>query len=145
MKTKKTKSKSISYLKKKTWSLFSEFIRKRGCSHDGINTCVTCGINAHWKDLQAGHFIDGRNNSVLFNEEIVWPQCMRCNIFLKGNKIQYVQFMVRTLGKSFDDLVELDKLKFLSKQFKKYDYLDLIELYINKITLLNRNINESAR
>lgn len=54
--TKKTKKPSVAKLKKKLWTLFSEYIR-RLYSHDDICECVTCGVKKHWKELQAGHFI----------------------------------------------------------------------------------------
>jgi len=121
----KKKSKSITYYKKKAWALFSEKIRRRGADHNGFNFCVTCGKIAHWKDLQAGRFIDGRNNSILFDERGVHPQCLACNIFKSGNKVEYFRFMQEKYG----DKV-IDELRIQAKQpktIKIFEYQEMIE------------------
>ena len=98
-KKRKERKESYKTLKTKAWRIFSEFIRRRG-SIDGNNSCVTCGVTKKWQELQCGHFIDGRHNAVLFNPLICWPQCLRCNVFLKGNKIKYTLFMQNKFGQN---------------------------------------------
>jgi len=80
---KKKKKLKFSTEKQKAWALFSKYIRLR----DALATignrrqckCITCddvrniyGVGC----MQAGHFIPGRNNAVLFNEEQVHGQCL---------------------------------------------------------------------
>lgn len=81
---KKKKQKSLRTLKTKLWGIFSEWIRRNGADEGGTNNCFTCGKLAHWKELQAGHAIPGRHNAVLFDSEIVKPQCPRCNVWSGG-------------------------------------------------------------
>jgi hypothetical protein len=71
---KKTKPREkLSTVKKKAWAAFSEYVRTRdclrttGCASFGL--CITCGKRNHFKLLQAGHFIAGRHNAVLFSEK----------------------------------------------------------------------------
>lgn len=101
--------KKVNY-KKKCWELFSQKIRQRGADEYGNNTCVTCGKVKHWKELQAGHFIDSRNNTVLLDERLVFPQCYACNVGLHGNKIQYWKYMRKKYTEK--QLYEFENLKF---------------------------------
>jgi len=74
--------------KKKVWTLFSKFIRLR----DSLRTtgtlyrckCITCGREYDTKKMQAGHFLPGRIDAVLFDEKGVNAQCYRCNMLLQG-------------------------------------------------------------
>lgn len=110
-KTPKAKAKAAA------WTAFSAYIRQRDPK------CVTCvGPNQ-----QAGHFIDGRHNAVLFSEKGVHSQCYHCNVGLKGNKIQYWLFMERTYGRKI-----INKLIAESKntvQYKANDYLEIAKKY----------------
>jgi hypothetical protein len=51
-----------------------------------------------WKESQAGHAIGGRHNAVLFDEEICRPQCVRCNVFLRGNYSVFTAKLIREKG-----------------------------------------------
>ena len=75
--------------KKETWKLFSLYIRLKYADDNGYVSCCTCGIKKHYKEMQAGHFIAGRNNSILFEEKCVHPQCGRCNVYKHGNTVEY--------------------------------------------------------
>ncbi len=107
----KVKHKSISKLKKETWTLFSEYIRTRdclkttGCASFGL--CVTCGKRYHFKLLQAGHFISGRHNANLFSECGTHAQCYNCNINLRGNTLEYRRQIIKKYGEGVD--VELEQ------------------------------------
>ena len=106
----KTKKPSISKLKKKLWQLFSIYIRTRNLDEKGRTTCVTCGTKKHWKEMQAGHFVPGRTNGILFDERGIHAQCKGCNIFKAGNLIEYYPFMLKNYGQSIvDDLRRLSK------------------------------------
>lgn len=124
--------------KSAVWNVFSKYIRLRDC----LNTtgdpeyllCVTCHERKHLKDAQGGHFIPGRHNGVLFDERNVHGQCMRCNIFLKGNPVKYYRFMLTTYGQSTID--ELETLDSTLKQFKQPELLELRDLYVRKLKAL---------
>lgn len=95
----KKKKVTTGTLKKKAWKYFSIFIRTRDCiattgDHE-YGICVTCGKRFHFKELQAGHYVSGRNNAVLFHEDLVRAQCMRCNVWLEGNKTKYALYMFK--------------------------------------------------
>ena len=104
--------------KAETWRLFSLYIRYR----DSLKTtgtltecaCVTCGRVKPTRarnGIQAGHFIQGRHNSIIYDERQVRGQCQYCNDKLKGNWVPYRAFMVREYGEAVvDELIERDKL-----------------------------------
>jgi len=134
-KVKTAKKRSISKLKKDLWKLFSMYIRKRdclkttGCSSWGL--CITCGKRYHFKLLQAGHFIAGRNNSILFNEEATHAQCYNCNINLRGNTLIYRKKIIDLYGEGYDETLEQIGSRLL--QFKDYELIDKIEKYKLKL------------
>lgn len=103
----KKKKVKVSSLKKKAWTEFSIFIRTQGASTAGMNRCVTCGVEKHWKELQAGHFIAGRLNSNLFDERGCHPQCSLCNVVKAGNGPRYYQYMLKIYGQDvIDELLQ---------------------------------------
>jgi len=114
-------------LKDKAWKAFSAYIRQKYADFSGFVACVTCGIKKNWKEMQAGHFIDGRMNAILFEEDCVHPQCYSCNCMKHGNKVLYYKFMIKKYGQ---DLI--DKLIHLSKQTKlmtEEDYQNIYDKY----------------
>ena len=113
----KKKSKdTVSRWKKKCWDLFSQIVRYRDCGVDMYGNCCTCGARKHFSELQAGHFIPGRHNSILFDLRGCHAQCYHCNVGLKGNPIKFYKFMLDKYSQAtIDDLERLDSEP---KQFK---------------------------
>lgn len=128
-KTKKVKKVSVSKAKQKAWAAFSEYIRRKYSNSNGIVKCVTCSWQGHWTEAQAGHFVDGRNNRVLYNESLVHPQCVTCNVFKHGNKIAYAHFMSNTYNLNIDDLKHMDDMKFEVVKMSASDHIQVYELY----------------
>ena len=123
-------------LKKKAWALFSKYIRLKNADKDGKCTCVTCGRKDHWKNFQAGHFIDSRNNTVLFDESLVFPQCCACNMFKHGNKVEYTLFMLKK-GYSAEEITEMVNRKFKTKKISDTEYIEMIEDLKDKLVGLD--------
>lgn len=89
----KSKAKTISQLKKKAWALFSQYIRLKYADKTGKCKCVTCGKVDDYKKMHAGHAIAGRGGVVLFNEKIVRPQCVGCNIYAGGRYDRFFAYL----------------------------------------------------
>ena len=122
-------------LKKLAWSTFSEYIRRRAADWKGSVICVTCGKQAHWKDgMQAGHFIPGRNNSILFDERGVHVQCVGCNYFGKGAHTAYRKFMEKKYG--IKVINELEKKARKTVTFDKKDLIKMIDSWVAKLKKL---------
>lgn len=131
---------TVSQLKKKTerqkakdnaWKAFSIYIRTRDClrftGDPNEGKCVTCNRNYPFKQLQAGHFIQGRGNAVLFDERLVYTQCVGCNgnpPFGKGgNYVEYFVFMEEEWGREM-----IDDFLALKQQTVKYKIHDFVRL-----------------
>ncbi len=127
--------------KKRAWDSFSLYIRLR----DSLKTignnrqckCITCdgvrntlGVGC----IQAGHFIPGRGNAVLFEEDQVNGQCYVCNFLKKGNWVEYERVMIARHGK--ERVEEMKKMAKLSVKFTIQDYLDIEAKFKEKIAAL---------
>ena len=103
--TRTTKEPPITGQKKKLWPVFSRYIRMRDCVEaTGTITrgkCCTCGRSYPIGKLQAGHFIPGRADSILFEPRCVHAQCYRCNVIRSGEWVKYFRFMEKKHGLSF--------------------------------------------
>ena len=134
VKPKKVKINSVSYkkAKAKAWTEFSLWVRLSAANSRGYAACVTCGAIKHYKRLQAGHFVPGRGNAILFDERGVHPQCFGCNIFKHGNPRMYNRWMKKHYGQAVID--ELDDLSLTSR---KYTIPDLVKLstYYHDLTV----------
>jgi hypothetical protein len=95
---KKKKAPTLRALKARCWKLFSEYVRRKHSDEGGTAQCYTCGELAYWRDLQCGHAIGGRHNAVLFDEEICRPQCVRDNVFLRGNYPIFTTRLIKENG-----------------------------------------------
>ena len=122
------RKKSVSSLKKKAWSAFSLYIRTKYADWRGYVSCVTCGVTKPIKEMQSGHFIGGRGNSILFEETNVHPQDYICNIRKHGNQLAYYRFMVKKYGEK-----EVKRLERLSKTTHQFTIAEL-EKIIKKLT-----------
>jgi hypothetical protein len=103
-----TKQKSIETLRKKTWKMMSEYVRRRD---KGI--CITCGDKRDWKQQNAGHFI--HKKCMDFNFKAINCQCVRCNKYKHGNLVYYAKFLIDRHGpkvlKELIDTSERNKLE----------------------------------
>lgn len=128
--------------KDKAWESFSKYIRTRDCirfsGDPTMGKCVTCNRAYEFKKLQAGHFIQGRGNSVLFDERIVYSQCVGCNgnppMGKGGNYVEYYVFMLEEWGQIMID--EFRALKHETKQYKIHDFIEIKEKFDNKTKAL---------
>lgn len=128
--------------KDNAWDAFSKYIRTRDCLRfSGFadeGKCVTCYRDYPYSKLQAGHFVPGRGNAVLFDEEVVFSQCIGCNgnppYGKGGNYIEYFLFMEREVGRAKID--ELLARKHLTVVYKQHDFERIKDEYQYKYEML---------
>lgn len=93
----------------------------------GECVCVTCGKVLPWdsgiKGMHTGHFIAGRGNSVLFDEDNVAPQCSRCNVYLSGNPQEYRKWMIEAAG--VEVIERLERQRHESRKFTHEELVDM--------------------
>ena len=121
----------MAQLKKKAWSLMSEYVRRRD---KGV--CFTCG-KREWNEelgennlkvMQAGHYI---HNRLDYDPMNINCQCQRCNHFLSGNLGIYAERLIKKYGKT-----AITKLRERASQevpMRKDDYLAQIYLLQGKL------------
>ena len=66
-----------------------------------VGVCVTHQRRYHIEHLQAGHFISGRRNAVLFDVQNIHNQCYQCNVIQNGEHKRYRKFMVKLHGEEW--------------------------------------------
>jgi hypothetical protein len=125
-------------LKKKAWKAFSRFIRARDADKYGVVVCCTCNARLQYTDqtCQAGHFIGGRGNAVLFQENGVHGQCARCNKWGSGEQFLYGLFMKRRYHLTDEQLAQMRADAKKTVIYKDFDFARIEEEYNNKADAL---------
>ena len=143
----KRKDSPIIKAKKDLWKIFSMFIRMRDCfAATGTldnGFCCTCGRPKTYKTLQAGHFIPGREDSILFEPTCVHAQCYRCNVKRSGEWVKYYRFMQKKYGQTV-----IDRLMELSEQTRVIDEVWIASTaiyYLSKIDELREEYAAGQR
>jgi hypothetical protein len=110
--------------KQRAWDAFSRYIRLRDCLKTtgtiDKGRCITCGRIFSFNELQAGHFISGRTNSVLFSERGVNAQCKSCNRFHYGRPLEYQDAMIKMYGE--DEVLKMRQMAKIPISYRKSDY-----------------------
>lgn len=110
--------------KSKAWVAYSKYIRTRDClettHRPDWGKCFTCQIIYHIDDLEAGHFVSGRGNAVLFDERMTHAQCKNCNQYLTGNSEEYIKRMIEIYGKT--EVENMKKQKWSVVKYVNSDY-----------------------
>lgn len=117
--------------KTKLDNVFSEYIRRRDSNEDGYGRCISCGKIVHWKDADAGHYVNRNHMSLRYDEKNVHLQCRACNRFDDGNILGYTCGLVERYGNRVLQYLEIKK----HNTFKMYQsaYEGLTKYYQQKI------------
>jgi hypothetical protein len=95
----------------------------------GQCVCVTCGKVAAWTTehgtMEAGHFLQSRCNSILFESDGVWPQCSHCNKYLGGAQQAYQKWMLAVHGEE-----TVERLECLKRQIVQFTPDQLVDMRI---------------
>lgn len=110
-------------LKNKMDALWSQWIRQKDAV-DGISTCVTCGAQKPWKEMQCGHFVSRVHLATRFLEQNCAPQCSTCNVLRRGNMVEYVVWMEANWG--WATIQDLRDLKHTTVKYSRSDYERMI-------------------
>jgi len=114
---------------KKLDKVFSQYIRRRFAVNE-IAKCVTCGKQAHWKELQAGHFMSRKHYSTRYDETNVQVQCSGCNVFRYGEQYKFGRYLEEAYGEG-----TAEDLQNKSRQITKFSDIRIKEMieYYNKL------------
>lgn len=105
---------------------FSIYVRLRDSNNELVK-CCTCGKLIHWKESDAGHFVNRKHMSLRYSEINVNAQCRSCNRFDEGNIPSYSLFLIKKYGSEI-----IDKLLIAKNQTVKIDFKQIAEFYKSK-------------
>lgn len=129
MTPKRKKKAKLTALKKKLWDIVSRIKRQLYADHRGMVSCVTCGEQHPWKEMQAAHYVEkAKGLSVYFEWTNIHPACPTCNVFKKEeHKRKYSLWMCDTYGRG-----EVDRLEALAHtqlKITRVEYEEMIEFF----------------
>ena len=87
--------------------VFSEYIRRRDADTHGLCRCITCGKQAPWKEMDAGHFFQRDRKATRWDERNVHAQCPHCNRFRGGEQFAHGQAIDRLYGNGTAGLLKI--------------------------------------
>lgn len=126
--------------KAKAWDEFSRYVRVRDCLKTTglpfVGMCITCPRRFHIRYLQAGHFIAGRRNGILFSEDGTNAQCRYCNEYKHGERKKYEKIMIQKFGKKRVEQMKIEAKKIIHND--EMDFAVLTEEYKDKYKKLMR-------
>ena len=128
--------------KDKAWDAISQYIRVKECLEatkipfSGV--CFTCQRHFHINALEAGHYVSGRRNAVLFEENGIHNQCWWCNRALHGNSQKYKKRMIEKYGQK--EVKRLEALKHKTILNRDMDFEGIEKKYKQKVKdILHQN------
>ena len=123
--------------KARAWTQFSMFIRLRDAGPDGYGQCVTCPRNAHWRTMDAGHWITRAKEATLFDERNVHLQCKGCNKWQGGKPSEHKQAIIRKYGPTAPDEIETKAVRECKRTLN--DYLFIEQTYRERVENIRAN------
>jgi len=132
-------TKTLPKLRKELDKVFSQYIRLRNANSNGATECFTCGKQAHWKELQCGHFQSRRHLNTRFDEENCQVQCVKCNMYSQGEQFKFGLKLDKTFGKGKAEYLQYKAYQTI--KMSRVDYTYLIELYKQKVTILTEGVS----
>ena len=112
-----------SNLIKRLDTVFSTYVRLSKADDNGYCKCISCDNINHWKDMDAGHYINRKHMSTRWDVDNVSPQCHSCNRFLSGNIPEYLEAIGHDLGQ------HLVRRKYIITKYSDSDLEELLDTY----------------
>lgn len=134
---KRTTRSSRLIAKDRAWTQFSMFIRLRDSGPDGYGQCVTCQRVAHWRTMDAGHWITRAKEATLFDERNVHLQCKGCNKWQGGKPSEHKQAIIRKYGPGAPEEIETKSVRECKRNESHYRFIE--DTYRERVELIQRN------
>ena len=133
----KKQPKPFQKLKKDADKVTSELVRRTGADPTGWNSCYTCGVRKHWKELQCGHFVSRTYGITRWYLPNLRVQCYSCNVMNRGN---LQEFGARLEMEKPGEVIRLTRLKHTPNQCPNYlDVVEIIRDYKERLKKLDEN------
>ena len=111
------KTKTHAKLKKELDKVFSQYIRWSFADDKGLVECYTCYVKKPVKEMQNGHMQSRKHSSTRWHQNNCRPQCIKCNIYSEGEKIQFYKRLCSEIGE--DAVEEVIQLSYKTKKYSK--------------------------
>ena len=121
------KQKSRSKLVKELDAVYSKYIRLSKITNLTNNVCVCCGVEAHWKKMQNGHYCSRSHYNTRWMDMNCKPVCLSCNVFKNGNYPEYTKYMLFVYGQ--EALVDLINESHKIVKIQNYEIEEQIDKY----------------
>ncbi len=109
---------------KKAKEAFSRYVRLRDSMETTGSTayckCFTCNEIVSFDQIQCGHFISGRGNSLFFEENNSRGQCPECNTSKGGNPEIYREKMINKYG--IEEVERLESLRHVPVKIRESEF-----------------------
>lgn len=114
-------------------TVFSIFIRIEEADENGMNDCITCGQNFHWRQLTCGHFFKRDNQGTRYHEVNCGPQCMNCQRIAEesGKDVRHENYIINKYGQ--DALDEIDFLHNQEVKMMKHEFREIESIYKKRV------------
>ena len=126
---------SFKSLKNKLDAIFSQYIRRKDATSQGLAVCVSCHAVKPWKEQQCGHYVSRTYLATRWDERNCAVQCGTCNVLRRGNYPAYTLYMLRKYGQGV--IEELEALRHKPIKLTAADLEDLILAYKAKLEELD--------
>lgn len=117
------KGKTVAACIKIVASLVQKSVRMKHADDNGMCICCTCGVEKHYTELDAGHFVSRKFKNTIFDERNIRPQCQACNRFKNGEPAKYAIYLKEEIGEK-----EFFKLLYASQEPRKFTKEELAKI-----------------
>jgi hypothetical protein len=130
--------------KNRAWYWFSRYIRLTHCVEEygtpEKGDCITCKETFPFEKLDAGHFVPGRTDAVIFDENNSHGQCRKCNRFRQGRWVEYFFYMRDRYG--LEEVMRIMGLTFKSIRYHDSDFRVIAETYRIKCKIIEEKFRD---
>ena len=122
----KYNKKTVPQLLKLCQQTFNKYIRQR----DADKPCISCQKG---RVENAGHYLSqGHHSALRFNENNTNGQCVRCNLYLSGNLINYRTNLLKKIGE--ENVLQLEQTNKKAHKWNRFELIEKIESYKSLLT-----------
>ena len=130
----------IKSYKKTVWKSCADYVKLREANIHGFLKCITCNKTMHYKDesCNAGHFVPGRGNEVLYDDTHIFPQCAGCNCDGGGEQYKFGEFLKKKYGYDNATLEEILQMRHKSRKYTLEELKEIKRRFDDASNLLRK-------
>ena len=128
--------KTLAKLKRELVTVLHKYIRLRDSNGANFTDCISCGRSIPTSEGHAGHFIPSTYASVRFSEFNINFQCKNCNVWKRGNIIEYRPRLIQKIGK--EQVEALENMRHDTFKQPREWYEEKIQYYKQKLESLTK-------